>query len=364
MKRKDDCKVDSRESIKLLSPDVKSYLKDMHQLTIAHTIRDGKLTPDSPQYLPPDVLSIVKHHQQVLLDPKNKHNLTGKDAQILDCYTFGQEDIIRRRTLTKAMTDFMEQLTDVCMHIGLWITHEYCPDLRHITVHVTSRRKDIFGSELKLLLKSVELVHSNPTIISPPKTRDDFGVRIILDQTDDPEILLKVIQITINILTNPHSKEHLAFYEWVQTTNIYGGAPIPRVLLLSFKDYLITLSNEKNYVEQSKPNGYETWQATGTIAPGSPTAEGMQFEIQGRTSKMHEKAEYGADLTEQEKELGLAHFDYKKELDELKAEIYSFDDYAGGILYFNPKIGYDEDGVLKSKHILARTSSIHLVSKK
>lgn len=337
----------------------------MHQLTIASTIRDGKLSPDSPQYLPPDVLSIVKHHQQVLLDPKNKHSLTGKDALILDCYISGQEDIIRRRSLTKAMTDFMEDLTKQCMHIGLWITHEHSPDLRHITVHVISRRKDIFGTELKLLLKSIELVYSNPTIISPPKTRDDFGVRIILDQTDDSEILLKVIQITINVLTNPYSKEHIAFYEWVKNIDkIYGGAPIPKDSLLHFRDYLITLSNEKNYVEQAKANGYETWQATGTIAPGSPTAEGMQFEVQGRTSKMHERAEYGSDLTEEEKKLGLAHFDYKKELDELKAEIYSFDDYTGGILYFNPKINYDEDGVMKSKHILARTSSIHLVSKK
>ena len=353
------------ELIKLLSPDVKSYIHDIHLITIANTIRDGKLNPNSPQYLPPDGLSIVKHHQQLLLNPKYKHSLTGTDAQILGCYTSGQEDIIRRRDLTKAMTDFMVRLTDQCMHIGLWITHEHCPDLQHFTVDVQSRRKDIFGTELKLLLKSVELVHSNPTIISPLKTRDDFGIRMILEQTDDPEVLLKVLQITINVLTNPHSEDHLAFYKWVKTSKKnYGGAPLPKDYLLSFRDYSIILSNEKNYVENAKPNGYETWQATGTIAPGSPTVCGLPFEIQGRTSKMHEKAEYGIGLTEEEKRLGLAHFDYKKQLDELKAEIYSFENYTGGILYFNPAYGYDKDGILTYKPIAGRTSSIHLVSKK
>lgn len=46
------------ELINLLSPELKSYLYDVHQETIASTIRDGKLKPSSKDYLPPDVLSL------------------------------------------------------------------------------------------------------------------------------------------------------------------------------------------------------------------------------------------------------------------------------------------------------------------
>lgn len=52
------------ELINLLSPELKSYLYDVHQETIASTIRDGKLKPSSKDYLPPDVLSLKKHRYQ------------------------------------------------------------------------------------------------------------------------------------------------------------------------------------------------------------------------------------------------------------------------------------------------------------
>lgn len=356
----------TNDCIALLSPELKSYLYDVHQETVESTIQDGRLSPTSEQYLPPDVLSLKKHRYMILL----KHgtsSFTEKDAAILNCYISSFPKAIKMREMTKTMTDVVEELTNHIMYIGLWITHEYCPDL-HITVHVTSRRKDWEGEETKLLLKAVKLVYTNDDSVSsiqPPIIRDLFGIRVIIEQTEDSEVLLRVMKIIVSVLTNPSSKEYIAFYEWVRTTNkLYGGSLIPKERLLAFLDYDFSMSHEKNYVLKQKDNGYQSWQATFTVEPSSPKAGGSMFELQGRTSKMEEKAEYGGNLNTEEVQKKLAHVEYKKELYELRMEIFGIKHYSGGLLYFNPLIGYDDDGIRKSKHIASRTSSLHLVSKK
>ena len=85
------------------------------------------------------------------------------------------------------------------------------------------------------------------------------------------------------------------------------------------------------------------------------------FELQGRTSQMEELLEYGLNADNQK---DLSHEDYKQELYNLRKELFSIKDYKGGLLYFNPYIGYDADGIGKSKQIASRTSSVHLVSEK
>ena len=203
------------ELINLLSPELKSYLYDVHQETIASTIRDGKLKPSSKDYLPPDVLSLKKHRYQILA--KNGTSMfNGKDAEILECYISSFPKAIRQRELTKTMTDVVDALTNLIMHIGIWITHHvYYPDF-HIAVHVMSRRKDWEGEETKLLLKSVEAVYTNESTIfmpQPPVIRDLFGIRVILEQTTDKKILLKIMKIIVLVLTNPSSKEYKDFYQ-------------------------------------------------------------------------------------------------------------------------------------------------------
>lgn len=354
----------TRELINLLSPELKSYLYDIHQETIACTIRDGKLKSSSKDYLPPDVLSLKKHRYQIL--SKNGTSMfSGKDAEILECYISSFPKAIRQRELTKTMTDVVDALTNLIMHAGIWITHhEYYP-MFQIAMHVMSRRKDWEGEETKLLLKSVEAVYTNNSSISmvqPPIIRDLFGIRVIIEQTTDKNILLKVMQIIVSILTNPNSREYKNFYQWVKNSDkLYGGSPIPKERLLRLLDYDFTMSHEKNYIEHPKANGYESWQATFTVEASSPKAGGSMFELQGRTSQMEELLEYGLDA---ENHKVLSHEDYKQELYNLRKELFSIKDYKGGLLYFNPAIGYDADGIGKSKQIASRTSSVHLVSEK
>ena len=354
----------TKELINLLSSELKSYLYDIHQETIANTIRDGKLNPSSKGYLPPDVLSLKKHRYQIL-SKNGTSMLSGKDAEILECYISSFPKAIRQRELTKTMTDVVDALTNLIMHIGIWITHhEYYPEF-HIAVHVMSRRKDWEGEETKLLLKAVEAVYTNESSISmaqPPTIRDLFGIRVILEQTTDKNVLLKVMRIIVSILTNPNSREYKNFYNWVRTNDkLYGGSPIPKERLLRLLDYDFSMSHEKNYIEHPKANGYESWQATFTVEASSPKAGGSMFELQGRTSQMEELLEYGLDS---ENHKVLSHEDYKQELYNLRKELFSIKDYKGGLLYFNPAIGYDADGIGKSKQIASRTSSVHLVSEK
>ncbi len=354
----------TKECIELLSPELKSYLHDIHQETIVNTVRDGQLEPSSANYLPPDVLSLKKHRYQILAQ-NGTSMFSGKDAEILECYISSFPKAIRQRELTKTMTDVVDALTNLIMHIGIWITHhEYYPDFR-IAVHVMSRRKDWEGEETKLLLKSVESVYTNDSSISmaqPPIIRDLFGIRVILEQTTDKNVLLKVMRIIVSILTNPNSKEYKKFYYWVKTSDkLYGGSPIPKERLLRLQDYDFTMSHEKNYIEHPKSNGYESWQASFTVEASSPKAGGSMFELQGRTSQMEELLEYGLNSENQK---DLSHEEYKQEMYSLRNELFSIKEYKGGLLYFNPAIGYDADGIGKSKQIASRTSSVHLVSEK
>lgn len=356
--------ITTKECIELLSPELKSYLYDVHQETIANTVRDGRLDPSSADYLPPDVLSLKKHRYQILAQ-NGTSKFSGKDAEILECYISSFPKAIRQRELTKTMTDVVDALTNLIMHIGIWITHhEYYPDY-HIAVHVMSRRKDWESEETKLLLKSVEAVYTNDSSISlvqPPVIRDLFGMRVILEQTTDKNILLKVMRIIVSILANPSSMEYKHFYHWVKTNDkLYGGSPIPKERLLRLLDYDFTMSHEKNYIENPKANGYESWQATFTVEASSPKAGGSMFELQGRTSQMEELLEYGLYADNKK---NLAHEDYKQELYKFRKEIFSIQNYTGGLLYYNPAIGYDADGIGQPKRIASRTSSVHLVSEK
>lgn len=354
-------KLSTEKLIKLITPEIKSYLHDAYQETIAQTIQDGRLNPKEEKYLPSDVLSIAKHHYDLLCNRPT--TLTGKDLEILNLYIAGLPNTINQRSQSKAMTDFIDDFTTFLMYIGLWINHVYAPEYE-LSVFVESRRKDLTGELIKLLISSVEQAYNNSdhSVLSlqAPEIRDLFGSRIIIDNNNDPKILLKVVKIIVSILTNPLSVEHQKFYNWVKTATIsYGGSPIPRERLLPFCEYTLKMSHEKNYVLNPKDNGYKTWQATFSISNTSPKACGSMFELQARTSEMHEKAEYGyidSDGNDQRHDL------YKRELHLLKKEIFSIDDYPrGGILYYNPTIGYDKDGVDKAKLIAQRTSSIHVV---
>lgn len=348
----------------LANEPMKSFQNHIYQRAISKTIADGKLSPSSPHYLPPDVLSIAKHHYQELL--LSKHDFTGPSAQSIEYYIAGFPGLIRQREMTKAMTDFMVDFTTFCMYIAIWITHVFCPHL-HITVQVDSRRKDYEGEVLKLFLSSMMLAYNNDddslTAIQPPQIRDLFGIRIIVEQTNDSGILLDVMKIFVKILSNTSSYERNAFYEWLKTSDkLYGGSPLPKEKLLPFQNYDFQLSHEKNYISHPKPNGYKTWQATYTLGPTSPSACGCMFEMQARTNEMHIKAEYGGNLTPDEIKKGLAHDEYKRKINQLKKVLFNLPKYSGGILYFDPRIGYDLDGVRTCKHIECRTSSVHLVS--
>lgn len=354
----------NQQYIEYLSPELKSYLNDVHQETIKATVRDGKLAPSDNGYLPPDVLSLKKHRYQILHENKTDM-FCGKDKEILECYISSFPKSIRQRELTKTMTDIVDSLTNLIMHIGIWFTHEYYPNIR-IALHVMARRKDWEGEETKLLLKSVEAVYNNTSSISlvqPPTIRDLFGLRVIVEQTTDKDVLLLVMKTIVAILTNPNSKESISFYKWVkETEKLYGGSVIPKERLLRFTAYDFSMSFEKNYIENPKTNGYESWQATFTVEPTSPKAGGSMFELQGRTSEMEERLEYG--LNSKNSTENLAHHDYKKELHKLKKELFEIKEYNGGLLYYNPLIGYDADGIGKAKQIASRTSSVHLVSEK
>lgn len=361
MKETDNMKLSTEKLIKLITPEIKSYLHDAYQETIAQTIRNGRLDSKDPMYLPPDVLSIAKHHYDILL--KRSATLTDKDLEILNLYISALPNTINQRSQSKAMTDFIDDFTTFLMYIGLWITHVYAPSYE-LSVFVESRRKDLTGELIKLLLKSVEQAYNNSNNVvcslQAPEIRDLFGIRFIIDNTNDTKILLNVVKIIVSILTNPLSEEHQQFYNWVQTSTIsYGGSSIPKEKLLQFCDYTLKMSNEKNYICKPKDNGYKTWQATLSINKPSPKVCGSMFELQARTSEMHEKAEYGY-IDDDGNEQGHDH--YKQQVHQLKKEIFSIDNYTrGGILYYNPIIGYDKDGVDKAKLIAQRTSSIHVV---
>lgn len=351
-----------KDCITMISPEMVSYLHGVHQRTVEETVRDGKLDPFSTDYLPPDVLSLKKHRYKILSE-NGTDMFSGMDKKILECYISSFPKAIRQREMTKTMTDVVDGLVDLLMHIGIWITHhEYVEDM-HIAVHITARRKDWEGEETKLLLRAAEAVYNNSSSVSvvyPPVLRDLFGIRIILEQTTDKKVLLKIMKIIVAILTNPNSKEYKNFYNWVRTSNkLYGGSPIPKERLLRFLDYDFSMSYEKNYIENPKPNGYESWQATFTVEPTSPKAGGSMFELQGRTSEMEERLEYGLNA-----EGDLGHDAFKEELFKLRKEIFTIENYTGGLLYYNPRVGYDADGIGKSKQFSARTSSVHLVSEK
>ena len=334
-----------------VSPELRDFFHSSYNMAVEATIRDGKLDLTDVNFRQPDILSIVIHFEKVLDNRKNE--LSGKDLMIFNCYLASLQNTIKNRRLTMATTSLIEKLTDFIMYICIWLNSEkgYNVDLK-----IESRRKALEGELTKILVKSLENVESNDFILSsqPPVIRDRYGLRTIMYE-DDPNLLLEVTRIILNILTNPVSEFHIEFKNWLQNVNSkFGGAPVPSEELLKLMEYSFSLSNIKDYVNHPKPSTYQSWHGTLTVDATSPNLGGLKFELQARTWEMHKNAAHGP----------ASHDKYKELIMDFN-DIFKIDNYEGGIVFYDgleyPDL--DKDGLTHAAPVLSRHISPHVIER-
>lgn len=253
------------------------------------------------------------------------------------------ERSISIRQKTFQLTNLISDIVFTMMYIVIWANMTYNLDL---DINITARRKSLESELTKLLEKSI--------------IRDRFGIRGIVlnkDSEDDHieiEKLEKFSKYVLNILTKRNLKHYSQFQNWVQESDFidtYTKERLFYILKIPFQFGYV-----KDYINDPKPNGYQSFHFVLMIEMYSDVLPGADFEVQLRTNQMHQNAVNG----------DAKHTTYKKKsIDEDLQKVFTIDDFSKvnifGFTSYNSSDD-DIDGIHHYKPLFNRRVSNSLVT--
>ncbi len=313
---------------------VSSYTFSQTTLDIFHEIYNNSVRKPHTRNLI-DVLDNIK--QEI-----SSYTFPVEDIDNIDIFLRNLESSIRTRKKTFTMTNFISDVVFTMLYIAIWLNQSHKLD---IDVNLSARRKSLESELTKLLTKS--------------EIHDRFGIRGIElnndseDDSKETDKLNKYFRYTINILTHTKRISFDEFYTWVTESkqiDPLSKSKIFYILEIPFKVVDIT-----NYINQPKLNGYQSLHSVLQVEMFSDVLPGAEFELQLRTTKMHQNAIHGE----------ASHLKYKNSTKESVRNVFridSFDDLklAGFTSYDSSDD--DLDGVHCYKSFANRRVSVALVN--
>lgn len=228
-----------------------------------------------------NILDIVQNLYQML----SEFDIPDEDIDEFDTFLAGLKSSIETRKKTFEMTNLVTEINFAIIFIVVWLNNT---QNKQIDINLIARRKSLESELTKLLEKSCTTPSAN--------IRDRFGLRGIILNTIPPEEAVKLVFIVsdsvIGILTKKNRKKVTDFLEWLDKTQIANFLEKERIkfiLQLPFKVEYV-----KDFINEPKPNDYQTLQYTLTLEMYSQVLPGAQLEIQFRTTHMHENAISGS----------------------------------------------------------------------
>lgn len=239
-----------------------------------------------------NIIQIVQN----LYDILDAEEVCEEDSKAYDAFIDGLRNCLRIRKMTSDITDTVTYITITIMHIIKWLNIS-----KHSSIDIIlhGRRKSLESDLTKLLRKS------NLTLSA--KIKDRFGLRgILLNEPEERalEYIYLIEDSITGILAAKNRKMRRQFIEWVNSTSYV--TPINKTVIDAVLKIPFDVDGRKDYIKSQKPNGYESLHFILTIEPYSDVIPGTHLEIQLRTKKMDDAANYGS----------AAHDQYKKYLDE------------------------------------------------
>ena len=335
-------------------PPILAIIHELYQNAYVETVKDGARPRVDVKYKCPDILSLAEHlHEQILAYDVKKASMDEFNTKIANIFTSALAQTINARKNTVVYTSFVEDLTNFFFFAAIWLIEELQIP---IDLKLTSRRKSLEEEMSKLLSSSIDLAN-RPSILTGniPSIRDWFGLRMIFENLS-PNELLTYTGILISLLVDKLNPNRIKFEKWINnSTGVYGGAYIPKELLLRILSYTFGISDEKNLVSEPTDTTYQSWHGTLTVitAPKNTNLEGFRLEIQARSYDMHINAEDGP----------AAHWKYEKGRRPLTDGIFRLDNYHGGIAFYSgpDKPHLDLNGLTTFAAVLYRHVSPHAV---
>lgn len=294
-----------------------------------------------------NVLEIVNNLYKIV---DEEMDFPESDMPIIDAFIDGLRGCIRTREKTFQITNLAIYINITLMYIILWM-NSFNMGNNKIDVSLNARRKGL-ESELTKLLRKAKNEELSSYIV-----RDRFGLRLILwnnePEEKNVEILREIMKEIDGILCAKNRKARKVFLEWLDGNTKIGilDKKIVKYILLNVP---IGIEALKDYVSKPKCNNYQTIQFTLTVQMYSELLPGTQLEVQLRTRKMHEEAEYGK----------ASHAIYKEDEEKELAEVFKVDDFS--LINIPGFIGYesreqDVDGIHWSKGFFDRRLSSTLI---
>ena len=307
------------------------------------------MTDETLQFIHRAYQQSVEDSNNILEIVQNLHKILSgyvpneSDAIEFDTFLKGVFTSFKIREKTFEMTNLASDISFVFMYIVIWLNKTM---QMHIDINIDARRKGLESELTKLLEKSINDQHY--------LLHDRFGLRgNILNNSSSEEstdLLFKVYQYLVDILTLKNRKSYSSFMEWIENNPELDNFTIDRIkyiLSLPFKIDFV-----KDYVNNPKPNGYQSIHFVIILEMFSPILPGAEFEMQLRTNYMHQNATNGSANHDEYKNL-------RKYTDIFKVEDFSKVKIIGFTGYNN--VEDDIDGVHYSKKFLNRRISSTLV---
>ena len=256
-KKKQETKNDKdKRLLSTLSPTFIETLKSLWKNAINYIQDYGWIDPEAPDYIYPDMYSLA-HQYYRYLRVVDTSEWNEKEQEIWRMFLDCQPAIIRRRRRLRASLDVAEKLNMLNLNIGIWAIYEWFPS-SNLGFSYIMNVKGLISDYTKCLLKCVEQVVDGDGVTATPVMHDRIRGRIVLENSkgDSAELLTKIAQLYVNILTNPFSKEFQMFKKWVETdTHQYGGCEIPKErilkLLSDIEEENLNLVETKNYISKN-----------------------------------------------------------------------------------------------------------------
>lgn len=316
-------------------PETLSFLHNKYQLALQQSS---------------NILEIVKNLFSILKDEE----VSEADAEAFDSFIDGLRGCYRFREKTFTITNVITYITITIMYIILWLNEN---NNIHLDINWYSRRKSLESELTKILRKSAE----NSSI----NIRDRFGIRGILlnncSEADADKYIHIIFDAISGIIASKNRRMHKEFSDWIFSNN--GINEIDKHIINYVLDIPFRIEFIKDFIREPKGNNYQSLQFTLTIQMYSEVLPGCQMEVQLRSKKMHEEAEYGS----------ASHTEYKKyskdgsdEEDPIN-KVFVVDNFSkinivGFTSYENKE--YDQDGIHFAKEFSDRRISTTLVPKK
>lgn len=302
-----------------------------------------------------NIIQIVENLYDILSDAE----VSNEDAKEYDVFIDGLRNCMRTREMTSDITDIVTYITITIMQVIKWLNITKHID---IDINLHGRRKSLESDLTKLLRKSTQTMSA--------RIRDRFGLRgTLLNENEEVavEYVYLIHEAILGILAAKNRKIRKDFAEWVETSgyvNPVNKAMISQVLAIPFD---VDDESFKDYIKNTKANGYQSLHFTLTIQPYSHVIPGAQLEVQLRTKKMDDQANKGT----------ASHEEYKKYIEEDTdssddtdsednplLKVFVVDDFNSfnitGFTSYNSKDD-DTDGIHFSKEYANRRISFTLV---